>query len=270
MLTPQQHGDFDRDGFVLGPKILSSAQCERLCEEVERTIRDRDRSDVRQPVLCRNLNGDDASPVWQIVNIHRSSDAFDFTVRSPVFAEAAAQLMGASELRIFHDQVQYKPAQKGGPTPWHQDSVYWPPLMPKHEQLTAWIALDDADIDNGCMSMVPASHRWGDQIRYLHARPKVFDADGFLRVFDEAFEGRPVHPRYAPVPRGHVHFHHALCWHGSHENRSGRPRRAIAVHLMTERTRHSGESGGHPMAPFITAAKDQPITDEVFTKVWPC
>lgn len=39
---------------------------------------------------------------------------------------------------------------------WHQDAPYWPIVAPMTE-VTAWVALDDADEDNGCMSMVPGS-----------------------------------------------------------------------------------------------------------------
>lgn len=260
---------YRRDGFTLGPKLLSGLQCERLCEEVERVIRDRDRKDIPQPISCNNLSGNDATPVWQIVNIHRASEPFMWLLHTPAFVDAAAALTAAKELRLFHDQVQYKPKSVGGATPWHQDSLYWPPLTPKDEQITAWVALDDADVDNGCMSMVPGSHRWGDQIRFLHSLAKTFDADGFQKVFPAEFNGDPVKPVYAPVKRGYVHFHHPLCWHGSHENRSGRPRRALAIHLMNERTLNSGENGGHPLSPFVKVPKSAKVEGDAFPLLWP-
>src|SRR5207248_1136185 len=124
--------------------------------------------------------------------------------------------------------IQYKPAAIGGVNMWHQDSPYWPILTPKDVQLTAWVALDDADAENGCMSMVPGSHRWGDRISALHAL-KDFNA------MPELFEGKKLEVRLCPVEKGAVHFHHPLTWHGSQANTSGRPRRAIALHFMTER-----------------------------------
>jgi ectoine hydroxylase-related dioxygenase (phytanoyl-CoA dioxygenase family) len=42
-----------------------------------------------------------------------------------------------------------------------------------------------------------------------------------------------------PVRKGEVSFHHSMTWHGSHENRSDRPRRAIALHFMTGDARSS-------------------------------
>ena len=103
-------------------------------------------SSERQPVRVSNLSGDDNAPVWQIVNIWEGSDAFEELVRNPILSEEIGQLMeaamGAREIRLFHDQIQYKPAQKGGVNMWHQDSPYWPVLQPKDVQLTAWVALD--------------------------------------------------------------------------------------------------------------------------------
>jgi hypothetical protein len=41
-----------------------------------------------------------------------------------------AQLMGTDTVRVWHDQVQIKPARIGGPTVWHQDHPYWPVISP--------------------------------------------------------------------------------------------------------------------------------------------
>ena len=44
--------------------------------------------------------------------------------------------------------------------PWHQDARYWP-LEPR-AAVTVWLAVFDTDRENGCMRVVPGSHRWGD------------------------------------------------------------------------------------------------------------
>jgi ectoine hydroxylase-related dioxygenase (phytanoyl-CoA dioxygenase family) len=55
------------------------------------------------------------------------------------------------------------------------------------------------------------------------------------------------------VQKGEVHYHHALTWHGSHANTSGRPRRAIALHFMTGDTCFVA-SGEHVMKQFVEVA----------------
>ena len=143
---------------------------------------------------------------------------------------------------------------------WHQDWPYWG-ILDAPQQVTAWIPLDDLDTDNGCMSMVPGSHLWGNQIEFLQKLTR-FDA------MPSHFQDHARAGRLCPVQKGYVHYHHALTWHGSHANTSPRPRRAIALHYMTEQTRYRA-AGTHVMKPLVTVADGQPLTGDHFPKVWP-
>ena len=154
---------------------------------------------------------------------------------------------------MWHDQVQYKPARAGGATGWHQDAPLWPSIDPM-TPVSAWLPFDDADIDNGCMWMVPGSHQWGDrQQEYLGSLGHLRTLDDFARIGDgfappEEAEIRDIVAVPCPVKRGEVHFHHSLTWHGSPENDSPRPRRALAIHYMTGAARFTGRD--HPMREF--------------------
>jgi ectoine hydroxylase-related dioxygenase (phytanoyl-CoA dioxygenase family) len=128
-------------------------------------------------------------------------------------------------------------------------------------EVSAWVALDDADVGNGCMSMVPGSHKWGDRIALLHTFPD------FTSLPDK-LENHVVEAVARPVKAGHVHYHHALTWHGSPANTSGRPRRAIAVHFMTDQTRFVA-SGRHVMKQFVTAGDGEPLAGDAFPLVYP-
>lgn len=258
MLSAEQVEQFKRDGYLRGGKVLTDEQVRVLQDEVGRVI-ETFGGGGPQPVLCRNLSGQDNRPVWQIVNIWEASDPFRTLIHNQRIAEEMAQLTGASTLRIWHDQIQYKPAETGGVNMWHQDAPLWPILAPMTE-VTAWVALDDVDEENGCMSMVPGSHRWGNQIAFLNT----------LRSFDDmpsTFQGHPVEVRRCPVRKGEVHFHHALVWHGSHANNSGRPRRAIALHYMTNETRYVA-SGDHVMKQFVSLADGEMMQGDHFPVVW--
>ncbi|MCB0081885.1 MAG: phytanoyl-CoA dioxygenase family protein [Caldilineaceae bacterium] len=260
MLNEQQIALYQRNGFVNGGPVLDDETVEVLRAEVLRVIDERERTDIAQPVLCRDLNNNPASPIWQIVNIYEASPAFKALVTDSAIARMAAQLTDSSELRIWHDQIQYKPQAQGGRLHWHQDSPAWATLQPKNAQITAWVALDDADYDNGCMYMVPGSQNWGDRQPYLGQQPR----DGSLPA---DFEGNPIYITMCPVKKGHVHFHHCLTWHGSGANVSNRPRRAIAIHYMTEKTVFHA-AGEHPMKPFITVADGEKLVGDAFPLVW--
>src|SRR5512141_1632528 len=144
MLTVEQIEQFKRTGFVNGGPVLDDATVLTLQSETLRVIDDRNNPAVPQPVRLANLSGDEAHPIWQIVNIWEASPAFKALITHPQIVAMAAQLLGAKELRIWHDQIQYKPKELGGELHWHQDSPLWPTLAPKDQQISAWVALDDA------------------------------------------------------------------------------------------------------------------------------
>jgi phytanoyl-CoA hydroxylase len=258
MLTAAQVAQFDRDGFIKGGKVLNDEQVEKLRAETLRVIEQRENKEIPQPVMCHNM-GKPQAPVWQIVNIWQASEPFSKLIFHPTIIEEIAQLTRAKQLKIWHDQIQFKPAGTGGVNMWHQDAPYWP-ILTHPTEVTAWIALDDVDAENGCMSMVPGSHKWGNAIDFIHTIKSFTEMPG-------EFRGQKLEVKLCPVKKGEVHFHHALTWHGSQANTSARPRRAIALHYMTEETT-LGPKGEHVMKPFIKSGVGEPIEGPAFPVVW--
>ena len=203
MLTPAQVQQFQKDGFLRGSKVLSAAQVDELCNEMERILVEFkdgvENAPDPKPVVCRNIARDSSTAVWQIVNIYNASEAFRRLVFNPTITQEIAQLTGASEIRMWHDQIQYKPAGTGGVNMWHQDAPYWPVLTPM-KQVTAWVALDDVDTANGCMSMVPGSHLWGDNIAFLHTLKKFEYMPGEFDGHPTRRPGLPGETRRGALP----------------------------------------------------------------------
>ena len=130
---------------------------------------------------------------------------------------------------VAFSQIFFKAPQIGGPKPAHQDNFYFGP-DDKDGMVTAWIALDDATTENGCMYYGEASHKAGTQ---PHVAPEgqpfnLLLTDAQLTRFD-------MQP--APVKRGGVSFHHGDTVHQSSDNRSMHWRRACAVHYYNRGTR---------------------------------
>ncbi len=198
MLSSQQIEQFHENGFLNGGQVLTDEEVEALRAEVMRVIDDRERTDIPQPVHVRNMSRDDSLAVWQIVNIWQASEPFHQLISRDDITTGIAQLTGAGELRIWHDQIQYKPPKTGGTTHWHQDAPLWPIIRPMTE-VTAWVALDDADESNGCMSMVRGSHEWGNNIDYL----KQLEA---INAMPTEHEGRPLRVASCPVKKGRSPF----------------------------------------------------------------
>ena len=279
MLSYEQVAAFKADGFLNAGPVLSAAEVDELLDELARVLEEAAATAAepatpshRRPVLARDLSKvtgpEGARPVWQIVNIWEASEPYRRLLYHPSIVTGIAQLTEASELQIWHDQIQYKPGN-GGCLQWHQDATAWPPLEPMNE-VSAWVALDDVDVDNGAMWMVPGSYMWGPQTEFLQTRQHLTTTDDFAQVADGfrapggavpdgAAPGRAVVAPPAAVPRpvkrGELHFHHALTWHGSPANDSSRPRRAIAIYYMTGDARFTGRAGRdgkqHVMAQFV-------------------
>ena len=259
MLTTQQVTEFNRNGFLNGGRVVDDAEIGELRSELDRVIRQHEagaKDGQPRPVMISKWGKD--SVVWQVVNIWEASPAYERLLYLKPIVEAISQLTAQPNLQVWHDQIQFKPAKDGGINNWHQDAPYWPIIKPE-TPVTAWVALDDVDEANGCMWMVPGSHKWGDNIKLLQTNPedKFFELGKGFEPPKDAEVGK-VELRPWPVKKGEVSFHHSMTWHGSHKNTSDRPRRAIAIHFMTGQARYVA-SGQHPMKPFVKVQDGEPM-----------
>jgi len=229
-LTPEQIGDFRRDGFVSGIRVLSPLQVSELAERLEKIRADLDRfRDRLYEVEAGYLNRPE-QVVCHLLGAWRVDTLFHDLIFAPPVTIPAAQLLGVRRVRFWHDQVFYKPPRHPGVVPWHQDYSYWTRSTPPNH-ITVNILLDDANLENGALQYVPGSHRWP-------LLPKVA-LDGPMEAL---LDHVPTDQRrlFLPVASlgraGEASFHHAFTVHGSYGNRSGGPRRAIVLNYMGPET----------------------------------
>ena len=142
-----------------------------------------------------------------------SPSAFRAFALDPRLTRLASALFGGRPAMVFQDQAFIKPPDVGGPRSYHQDNWYFG-LASSDDILTAWIALDDADADNGALRYLPGSHLEGI-VKHTNQLVNVDETKLDL--------GREV---VAPVRRGGVVVHHGAALHCSRENVSGNNRRA--------------------------------------------
>ncbi len=220
----QQNGYFNV-GPVLTPQELETA----------RAAYDRIFGATEKPSSYRNLGqkaGEEVSKgaVLQIIDMWRLDPAFESLLHKPELLDAIEGLMGQPNICLYHDQALFKPALHGDVVPWHQDNGYWHLEPPG--AMSMWIALDDADEENGCMWVVPGSHlageaghqRAGQYVSQLKA-----DADESLAVS-------------VPLPAGSAMIHHCRTLHMTRPNHTPRQRRAWVMHYMPAGTKQNGET----------------------------
>jgi len=141
----------------------------------------------------------------------------------PALVGLVEQLIGRGVSVVF-SQVFFKPPRGGGPKPVHQDNFYFGP-EDLEAIVTAWVALDDADLENGCMHFGEGTHK-APPVPHVAPEGEPFN----LLIPPEVAAKVPMTP--APVPKGGVSFHHGNIFHQSADNNSDRWRRAVAMHYV--------------------------------------
>jgi len=169
--------------------------------------------------------------------IHVESDEIGAILRKPLIGAVAARLAQAPEIRIFQSTLIFKPPSADEVTnlvPWHADRHYWQTCT-SERMLTAFIPFHDCGVEMGTLIIIDGSHRWqeipgDDSTRHFAHR----DRDELTRLLSETARHNGAEMNAIPmvIPKGHMSFHHCRVYHGSGHNVSGRPRRAISLHLQ--------------------------------------
>jgi phytanoyl-CoA hydroxylase len=266
ILTPEAIAQFRHDGFLnYTTPVLTEEELQSLRDALRRVT---EGTSEKSTESNRNISWgkEKGFVVQQIVNIWEAEDAFRAHLFNDRIVSLVSQLLGTDTVRVWHDQIQVKPAEHGGPTTWHQDHPYWPVIQPA-DLISAWVALEDATIENGCMWMVPQSHKWGPHKGGTIGTDTENGTWGPLPNLSLLPEGVDTTPVAIPVKAGCVAFHHCLTWHGAPVNLSPNPRPAIAVHYMPGWTRYEPTAAGHMVEHHITVKPGEALVGEHFPTV---
>ncbi len=165
----------------------------------------------------------DAQVLRKLDNPHHTRAFFAELARDPALLPLVEDILGPG-VSVYFSQIFMKPPRGGGPKPVHQDNFYFGPTDPEGV-VTAWIALDDAGLDNGCLYFGEGSNR-GPVYRHVAPPDEPFN----LQIPNDIAVRQPMTP--APVRKGGVSFHHGNTFHRSSDNPSARWRRACAFHYV--------------------------------------
>lgn len=159
-------------------------------------------------------------------------------LQHPVFEALCKRVYGEDAgVGIFRAMFMNKPAGKGTFLPWHQDR--WTHLD-RDPLLTVWTALDPATRENGCVQVIPRSHRYG-LINPTHSSGFLSKAQAAAICTDD----RIVH---VELKQGEVVILHNYLLHASDINRSKQSRRAFSVCYMDAATLVNQEPSSYPVA----------------------
>ncbi len=208
----EQAAFFEREGYLLLRGVLDGKELAALDRDLTRVAEQH----VSTPPVGEGIDLEPsqderrATPTFRkIGGLSTLSDNFRGLVAHPrILATLGAVL--DNEVYLYRDVIMMKPARVGREKPWHQDSVYWP-WRPMN-LVSVMTALDDATVENGCLQIIPGSHKQSLQ-----------HYGGELRL--DLTADLQARTRYAPLRAGDALVFHSLTLHASQPNRSERDRR---------------------------------------------
>jgi phytanoyl-CoA hydroxylase len=240
-LTEEERQTYAEDGFFIRPTMFGADEMDALSGRIADLVHLMESSDVlseeqKNLVLKRNESaGEKTGPASlnSLYRIHTFSAMVREHMRDPRRLAAVTEIVGP-DLFCPNDLYFLKPPGTGRPIAWHQDSWYFSNTYVssvgdsiEEASIGTWLALDDADEENGCLWVIPGSHRLGV------VEHEDVESDGYLLqkrgvVTDEMEkQGIPVE-----VPKGALVFFNNALLHRSTPNVSDRFRRAYIVHYM--------------------------------------
>lgn len=218
--------DYVRDGFVVVDNIFSPAEVDALNAEAAAIVRGERGAIVGGDAGLGRSETQLMSEVIAIHFPHKISPLVRATMAHPNVVPVLRALISPN-VKAMQTMLFVKHAGQPGQA-WHQDEHYIPT---RDRSLTgAWIALDDATIENGCMWMHPGSHKAGILWAVRPHDDARFDSADEAIAHPYALEGgTPVELR-----AGGVAFFNGYVLHRSLPNRARRGfRRALVTHYMS-------------------------------------
>jgi phytanoyl-CoA hydroxylase len=233
-ITRQQIDQYREQGYFIVRDFFTMGEVEAVRREITAIMRrypDVPEELVQIEPAVRRGEATPASVelgVRKLFRMARHNPFFRELAFHPRMVGTATALLGP-DVTLFQSMLLMKPPHFGGQKVWHQDNAYFR-LIP-NEIVGFWAACDDTDVANGCMHVLPGSHRDGirehdgraDDYGLAHP-PDVNDAVACLMAAGDALV-----------------FHGELC-HFTPPNTTGRRRRAIQYHYAASHCRSAKDS----------------------------
>ncbi len=216
----QLRRQYERDGYAIIRRVLSDDLVAVANQHIDWLLAQN--PGLRPDELGHQLARHD--PFW-----HR-------LIADPRLLDLAEVFLGP-DIALFATHYICKEPRTGRKVLWHQDGAFWP--IEPVEVVTFWVAFTDSRPDNGCLKVVPGSHR----TELLEMVEATEDAVLAAEIPVEVDEADAVELVLAP---GDVSVHHPHIFHGSDANRSDRWRRGLTIRYIPTSVRITDPAAASP------------------------
>ena len=214
LITAAQVEQYKRDGHVLLKNVATKAMIDEYRPHVLEVV-----DELTQEGDSQGRISDYGKMFRQVTNVWRKNEAVKRFVMAERFARIAAELMGVSGVRLYHDQALIK--EPGGkPTPWHQDFYYW--ALDTEHTITMWMPLVDVTREMGSMSFVKASHR-------EKAFKQLPISETSQMYFEQVIRDQNSEVHSYALKAGDATFHSGRTLHSAHANSSSARREVMTI-----------------------------------------
>jgi phytanoyl-CoA dioxygenase PhyH len=218
IFTPEGLARYQREGILFPVAVLSAAETERF----------------RAAFFDLEARLGGKPTARQLAQTHLYFRwAYDLATSPPVL-DAVEDILGPNIL-IWTVSIFAKHGHDPAYVSWHQDGTYWG--LSSIRVVTAWIALTDSTVENGCMRVVKGSH-----LRPILPHVETWAPDNLLSRGQEVqAEVREEDATDVVLRAGDMSLHHVNIIHGSNPNRSASRRVGFAIRFITPDVSQVGE-----------------------------
>ncbi|MFN9719678.1 MAG: phytanoyl-CoA dioxygenase family protein [Planctomycetota bacterium] len=213
-LTRQQVELYNKDGYVRPLDIYTSTEITAIRQYFDRLL---------EKTIASGGNS------YSISTAHMKYGGVYDILTNPRILDFVSDLLG-DDVIAWGSHFFCKMPGDGRAVAWHQDASYWP-LTPSHA-VTVWLAIDDADLDNGCMKFIAGSHHSG-HLTYRKSTPEEHN------VLDQTVENAEQYGTIVldDLKAGQASIHNDLLLHGSEANMSTRRRCGLTLRYAAAHVR---------------------------------
>ena len=246
VLSGAQKAAFERDGYYVMEGLLDDGEVESIRREITSIVDQY--PDVPEelvqiePAVRRGAVTPESVElgVRKLFRMTLHNELFRSLAHHPVMVGIAVELIG-QDVALFQSMLLMKPPRFGGQKVWHQDNAYF--RLEPNDVFGFWIALDDTDVENGCMHVIPGSHREG-----IGEHGGVAD--------DYGLSSAPAQNTAIAciMKAGDALVFHGETYHYTPPNKSDRRRRALQYHYGSTHCRSSKDSPFKSFRPEVIVA----------------
>ena len=205
MLSVKELKDYKDNGFVAPIDVLSTEEVKEIREEIEHI-------EKKWPDELVGLGRN---------NVHYISPIFDQVCHHSKILDAVESIIG-KDILVGGTTLFIKDPDKKGFVSWHQDAKYIG--FEPYNWVTAWLAITDANEENGCMRMWAGSHK--EKIKY---HKDTYDKNNLL-TRGQTVQNVPVEKTTPNILKaGQLSLHHPMVVHGSGPNKSNKRRIGFVI-----------------------------------------